>query len=224
LTFAPLAWLKLHYLCHAGPTEVGGFALTGEHDPLYVEDFVTVGQEATPLSVRFFDNAVADYFDRCIDLGLPPGRFARVWCHTHPGASAEPSGTDEETFARCFGRCDWAVMFILSRQEQTYARLTFTAGPGGSLLIPTVVDWAAWPGCVEGQENKLAAVMRSWQQEYTANVHRPLRKLISRDGLDPFDDRGWWEQEPWSADLDTTRFRTVKEPENGEPVNDDRPA
>jgi hypothetical protein len=25
LTFAPLAWLKLQYFCHAGATEVGGF-------------------------------------------------------------------------------------------------------------------------------------------------------------------------------------------------------
>ena len=33
LVFAPLAWLKLQFLCHAGPTEVGGFG--GEVDFLF---------------------------------------------------------------------------------------------------------------------------------------------------------------------------------------------
>jgi hypothetical protein len=28
LVFAPLAWLKLQYLCHAGPTEAAGLGLS----------------------------------------------------------------------------------------------------------------------------------------------------------------------------------------------------
>src|SRR5258707_14409576 len=87
LTFAPLAWLKLQFFCHAGDTEVGGFAITAADRPLYVEEFVTLAQETSPISVRFHDEAVADYFDRCVDRGLPPDRFARIWLHTHPGAS-----------------------------------------------------------------------------------------------------------------------------------------
>ena len=60
LVFAPLAWLKLQYFCHAGPTEIGGFAITAAHDPLYVEDFQTVRQQASPLSIHFDDAAVAE--------------------------------------------------------------------------------------------------------------------------------------------------------------------
>ena len=37
LVFSPLAWLKLQFLCHAGPTEVGGFGLSHADDLLYVE-------------------------------------------------------------------------------------------------------------------------------------------------------------------------------------------
>ena len=50
----------------------------------------------------------ADRLQVCmVDAGVPPGRFARVWLHTHPGASVEPSHVDEETFGRGFGGCDW---------------------------------------------------------------------------------------------------------------------
>src|SRR5947209_14095353 len=46
-------------------------------------------------------------------------QFARLFMHTHPGNSPQPSATDEETFARVFGRCDWAVMFILARDRKS---------------------------------------------------------------------------------------------------------
>jgi hypothetical protein len=38
LFFAPLVWLKLQWLCHAGDTEIGGFGISAESNPLYVED------------------------------------------------------------------------------------------------------------------------------------------------------------------------------------------
>src|SRR5207248_1895786 len=105
LYFAPLAWLKLQWFCHAGDTEVGGFGVSAAHNPLYIEDFVTVRQRASVASVRFDDAAVADLFDELVDRSLKPDRFARIWIHTHPGRSALPSLTDEETFARGFGSC-----------------------------------------------------------------------------------------------------------------------
>src|ERR1043166_2263919 len=150
LLFAPLAWLKLQYFCHAGQTEVAGFGVTAKDDLLYVEDFVTVRQHAAPMTVSMDDAAVADYSDRCVDAGLSPQRYLRVWCHTHPGVSPEPSGVDEDTFERVFGSCNWAVMFILSRTNQTYARLAFHVGPGGSAHLPVAVDWAAWPATLKG--------------------------------------------------------------------------
>src|SRR5207302_10392140 len=97
LFFAPLAWLKLMWFCHAGHTEVGGFGISAEHNPLYVEDFVSVRQRASTASVHFDDAAVADLFDALVDRGLGPDRFARIWIHTHPGLSPEPSETDETT-------------------------------------------------------------------------------------------------------------------------------
>src|SRR4051794_1102008 len=97
LIFAPLAWLKLQYFCHVGDTEIGGFGITAKENLLYVEDFVTVRQQTSMMTVAMEDEAVADYSDRCVDAGLLPQNYLRIWCHTHPGSSAEPSGVDEET-------------------------------------------------------------------------------------------------------------------------------
>jgi hypothetical protein len=170
LAFAPIAWLKLMFFLHAGGTEVGGFGICAADDPLYVQDFVTVKQRATCVTVSFDDEAVADYFDGCADAGLPPARFARIWCHTHPGDSPEPSYTDEETFAAAFGACDWSVMFIVSRTGRTYARLSFAAGPGGTVLIPVGVDWAAWPQEAADAERPLHERAIEWMAEYQRNV------------------------------------------------------
>src|SRR5687768_4801266 len=101
LRFSPYAWAKLLYLRDRGGTEVGGFGVSAADDLLLVEDVLLVRQYCTNVTVRFDDEAVADYFDRQVDEGLAPERFARVWLHTHPGNSAEPTATDEETYDRC---------------------------------------------------------------------------------------------------------------------------
>jgi hypothetical protein len=111
-----------------GDTEIGGFGIAAPNNPLYVEDFTTVKQQVTAVTVRFLDEAVADHFDSYQERGIPPSRSGRIWIHTHPGDSAQPTGTDEETFDRSFGCCDWAVIMILARSGQTYARLAFSEG------------------------------------------------------------------------------------------------
>ena len=122
LRFSPTAWSKLLFFRDHGQTEIGGFGITSSEDLLLVEDFVTVKQEDTAVSVSFDDEAVADFFDAQVDAGRKPEQFARVWCHTHPGECAQPSSVDEETFGRVFGHCQWAVMFVLARDGKTYAR------------------------------------------------------------------------------------------------------
>ena len=172
LTFAPAAWLRWQYLCHAGPTEVAAFGLSAIDDLLYLDDLLVVRQRATPVTVALDDGAVADLFDRMADAGVGPERFARVWLHTHPGTCPGPSGTDEETFARAFGGCDWAVLAILARGGRTYARLRFAAGPGGAIELLTAVDWAAWPASATDTTNPIAAQVATWEQEYATLVER----------------------------------------------------
>ena len=157
LRFTPWSWAKLLHLRDAGPTEVGGFGVTDSADPSLITDIRLVKQQCNSVHVAFLDEAVADFFDEQVDHGLRPDQFARIWIHTHPGGSPHPSGTDEETFARVFGSCDWALMFIIARGGATYARLRFNTGPGGDIEVTTEVDFAAaFP----------AADHSAWQTEY----------------------------------------------------------
>ncbi len=141
LRFTPPAWAKLCWLRDRGETEIGGFGISAPDDLLRIEDVVLVMQRTTAVSVAFEDAAVADYFEEQVAAGRQPGEIARIWIHTHPGDCPLPSGTDERTFARVFGRCDWAVMLILARGGATYARLAWHVGPGGSLRVPVRVEF-----------------------------------------------------------------------------------
>lgn len=193
IRFSPYAWAKLHYFCHRGQTEIGGFGITAAEDPLRIEDFVTVRQQVSLASVAFDDQAVAGFFDDQVDAGRQPVQFARCWCHTHPGDSPYPSGVDEQTFARVFGGCDWAVMLILAKGGETYARLRFNVGPGGESVVPVCVDYDL-PFAGSDRE--------AWEAEYQANIkieEDPIQWSVLGSVLedDPFDIA----LDPLSADL-----------------------
>jgi hypothetical protein len=161
LRFSPTAWAKLLFLRDCGPTEVGGFGIAAAGDLLCVDDVRLMRQACTVVSVAFDDASVAEFFDEQVDAGRRPEQFARIWIHTHPGQSAEPSCVDEETFARVFGGSDWAVMFILARGGETYCRLRFSAGPSGSFQIPVEIDFERQFGPTE---------CTKWSAEYAACV------------------------------------------------------
>ena len=179
---------------HAGDTEVGGFALSSKDNLLYVQDFITLQQVTSSVTVEFDDDAVANYFDQCVDAGIPPTRFARIWCHTHPGESPDPSSVDEQTFARVFGDCDWGLMFIIGRTGRTYARLNFTAGPGGSVLLPVRVDWAAWPQILLDEQHRMPELFAEWMNEFDQNIHPYQFTPVVSDNLSstPIGPDDWW--------------------------------
>ncbi|HKQ50412.1 MAG TPA: hypothetical protein VJZ71_20225 [Phycisphaerae bacterium] len=188
LRFSPTAWAKLQFFCHAGETEIGGFGITPSCDLLYVDEFVTVRQQTSVVSVAFDDDAVADFFEDQVMAGRKPEQFMRCWCHTHPGDSPTPSCTDEETFARVFGPSDWAIMFILAKGGQTYARLRFNTGPGGHLLIPVTVDYSQ---PFAGSDHA------AWEDEYHAHIW----PLLSAKGS-PRADMGLDFGDPWLEEME----------------------
>jgi hypothetical protein len=177
LRFTPTACAKLISLRDLGDTEVGGFGISSAKDLLLVEDVVLVRQTCTSVSVSFDDAAVADFFDQQIEAGRRPEQFGRIWIHTHPGDSAIPSSVDEETFERVFGRSDWSVMAILACGGQFYARLQFTAGPGGHQVLPFEIDY---------QTSFPAAEPAAWEQEYRGCVQQPAPRPIL-DGFRRFE-------------------------------------
>lgn len=162
LRFSPTAWAKLLYFRDKSDNEVGGFGITEPDDLLFVTDFVAVKQEVTAVSVKFDDEAVADFFDTQVDLGRKPEQFGRIWLHSHPGNSPEPSIIDEETFSRVFGSCQWSVMFILAQDNKTYSKLSFNVGPGGQVLIPAEIEYSYDFGSSDKE---------TWDAEYNTNIH-----------------------------------------------------
>ncbi len=181
LTFSPLAWLKLRLFLHTDEVEVGFFGISAAHDLLYVEDLAVVKQAVTVVTVAFDDAAVADHFDRYADAGVGPARCGRIWVHTHPGSSPMPSSTDEETFGRVFGTCDWAVMAIVARNGASYARLAFSAGPGGEAVIPIEVDWDRLPADLLRHEGSLDDLISQWMDEYGEKIHPAASPMTLAD-------------------------------------------
>ena len=154
LRLTPYAWAKLLHLRDLGETEVGGFGISAADDLLLVEDVCSVRQQCTPVTVKFDDEAVADYFDRQVDQGLTPEQFGRIWIHTHPGncpASQRHRRRDVRAvlWDRRLGRdvhpgprrpdlCPAAVQCRSQRRSDAAGRDRLT----GSRLPPA--DWAAW--------------------------------------------------------------------------------
>jgi hypothetical protein len=161
LRFSPTAWAKLLYFRDKSDNEVGGFGITPPDDLLFVTEVITVKQEVSCVSVKFDDEAVSQLFDEQVDLGRKPEQFARLWLHTHPADCPHPSATDEDTFKRVFGSCQWAVMAIVAQDNSTYARLSFNVGPRGSILIPAAVDYS---------EDFAASDHSAWDAQYARDV------------------------------------------------------
>jgi hypothetical protein len=183
LRITPYAWAKLLYLRDAGPTEIGGFGISAPGDLLLIEDVQLIRQDADWASIVFDDSAVADFYEEQVEGGRTPSEFARVWIHTHPGNSPQPSSMDEVTFARAFGKCDWSVMLIVARGGASYARIAFGVGPGGSWEIPLRVDF---------EEAFAAADLEGWRAEYERCV--AVRSgLPAADDFDPLDPVGGWQ-------------------------------
>lgn len=161
LFFTAYAWAKLRYLRDVGPSEVGGFGICDPRNPLLVHDIELVEQTCTVTTLDFDDESVDAMFNRHLDAGRSPDQFARVWIHTHPTESAEPSVVDEETFERLITASDWGAMFTLARNDVSYGRLQFNVGPRTSIRLEPCVDYSA---------GFAASDPRMWLDEYDASV------------------------------------------------------
>jgi len=170
---------------------------------LLVREFVLVPQSCSPAFVAFDDAAVADYFDTQVDLGRQPAEFGRIWLHTHPGISAQPSPVDEATFQRVFGDCQWSVMFILARGGATYARLQGACGLPISQALAVEIDFAQ-PFAGSDQE--------AWEAEYLRCVRpRTHTRFFNEIEPPPRHLAGQWEDlRDWPAD-EELEFRITPE-------------
>lgn len=159
LTFSHFAWTKLCYFRDKGPTEIGCYGLSDPDDPLRITDVLMVDQECTSVFAEMDGESLAKLMDEMYEKGIKPERFTRTWIHTHPGNSANPSSVDEQTFEKNYGDAPWAIMAILARGGDFYARLRLKSG---AFDISTPLSYAVEPA-VYNQE-------KQWEELYNKHV------------------------------------------------------
>ncbi len=173
ITFHPFAWFKLQWFCHKGDTEIGGYGVAKDKDkPLYIHDLVIPKQECSGATTDLDMDDLSLRWETLIEEGLQSSQYAAIWIHTHPMDSAEPSGTDEETF-KAF-RNQWAVMFILSRTGKTYCRLKVQAPSLSDVTVTkqltTQIDYQRWSE--DAVKLDLNGATEEWEKEYQENIKK----------------------------------------------------
>ena len=89
--------------------------------------------------------------------------------------------TDEATFARVFGSSQWALMFILAEEGETYARLQFNTGPGISQELAVEIDYS---------QEFSGTAWEVWEEEYLLNVREQTwsRRMWGQETFPSSDD------------------------------------
>lgn len=166
---SPHAWWHLEWLCARTPCEVStmGLLAAPARGGFRVEDFILVRQQVGP---AFVELDMAWWADKQSELfetrGAQPWQTS-LWCHTHPSSVSRPSGTDEATMRRSFGLWDFALMLILTKDGQSYARVEFTHEFTGGLrrrfrlACAVAVDW-----CAPVAEPVTGATLERWEAEF----------------------------------------------------------
>ena len=186
LVLSAYAYLKWKFMCHAMNVEVSAFGLSKgsetQSDLMYIQDLIILKQSCTSVYTEMDEMAVANY---CADLsenGYEIQQGMRVWFHTHPEMSANPSQQDEETFRHLTSNSDWYVMAIMSKLDMKYARYHVGAGTCKlSQEIPIEVDWSNFAVDLE----RVQKDYDEWKSQLKTNVSQK----DYRDGLQ-FDDGG----------------------------------
>jgi len=177
LVMSPLAFLKAQTITFCDHREVSAMAVVAEDDPLYIEDFDVVDQEGNTAYTEMDGQALLCRAEGYNQRGIGYDRTMRVWFHTHPsGCAANPSGTDNNTFAEVFGSAPFAVMLIHSKDGSWGATLRVgNASIGVKTKIASVeVDWAAVPDMPAfDPAGMIEAVKASVKHHAPAFIHAP---------------------------------------------------
>lgn len=163
-------------------TEIAAWGITPTAFDL-VEDIRMAKCECTMTSVEFDMADVARLWEELADQGLQPQHFARVWIHTHPGDSAQPSGTDETCMREAMSDPSWATMLILAKGGQVYCRHHFNVGPCGRVEDKLVIAYhVPFPAADE-------AARKAWREEFDRYWSKPAPPVFSEPRF--FREWGW---------------------------------
>jgi len=175
---SPYVRAKIGYFLDLGDTEISFFGITKEDDPMAVIDIWLPDQACTSCSTVMDDDSIANWMDDMAMAGYHPDRYSCVWMHTHPGDGPNPSGTDEDTFAKVFGRKSLAVMYILARGGRDYCRIQWNHQLNGGLVgsdevIQTEIDWSLPFG---------ASDHAAWDEDFKRVVEHRSTVIVGGNG------------------------------------------
>ena len=175
LRLSPYAWAKIRWIRDYCGSEIAGFGISSQDDPFFLEDFRTIKQQASIAHFEFDDDALAVYQADMFDEGKEPADCMRLWLHTHPGNDfASPSGHDDDKFAECFGKADWAMMIIVDGGDNIYARMRINSGKTKlQVVVPTEVNYQP---PFRGVDND---ILIAWQTEADNNIQRAQTQLTA---------------------------------------------
>lgn len=159
IRIAGSAWAKALCWAFRKDDEVGFMGVTTAPETLDVSDVVMLKQEVGAAQTDLDGGAFGEMLEEMQDRGIGPVRCGKVWFHTHPDLSPEPSGQDLQT-VHTLGGSGWAAMVILGLKDRGVTAKGWLSlpTPMGRVLVarPVVVDWG-WS-------------LKSWQDEYDAKV------------------------------------------------------
>ena len=211
LRFTPYAYAKLSFLRDYGDTEIAGFAMCQTDDPLLVTDFYMPHQDCTAVTVELDGASLLAYRAMCREQGLDEKHSFRIWVHTHPKISADPSSTDEDTFSELFDRTDWGIMAILSKTEDRYVRVRYGGdGPTANAELKWEIDYKAdFPASdIEAwvAEYELAVtIVKDWSAPTKKSKETTFRDMTVGEKVRENDDK-WrelakgWPEDSWEPD------------------------
>jgi proteasome lid subunit RPN8/RPN11 len=175
------AWNKWRWMTRK-PTEVGGFGISKADNYALITDIALVPQIANTASIDFDDAGLVTYVQAQAEAGLSPLQSFRVWFHTHPSNSAEPSATDWETCNKSFAAFPWSIMAIMGKSGNTTAHLCMNIDKVGSVAIVIPVEKVA--------DEVNATLLATWDAEHDAMVKPPVYSQQF----------GQWKQKDWVAE------------------------
>jgi len=208
ITFTGYAWHKIQALCAMATGEVSFYGETALEDKTLVMDVWVPKQEAGSCSYETDGLDEAKYLGdmACRDVDpLPPENTMKIWCHTHPGNSAGPSGTDWDTFKERFEKCEWGVMFILAKGGDVSCHSSVILnGQQYAISTDISVDWTQGYNTASFQktlDEKVTAITYTapvYAHNYSARS-RPQGITHGKKGFGGYYDDGYTD---WEGDTD----------------------
>lgn len=182
ILFTCYAWSMYQFLRDAGKTEIGAFGITGDAKrPNLITDLLVPRQICNSVHVDVDPEDNQNCMLDLVERGLEPWQCQKIWLHTHPNMSPNPSGTDEQQFRECIQSVDDYYGFvILSTDGKIHAEVRYYtndrfASFGGNGIAKQTVNIAvdyAYPFAASNRE--------LWQSIYDEKIKEEKQVFAKR--------------------------------------------